>query len=118
MRTAGSGFRIRRLRIHNYGLDSVHRGGFPQTGDLVLEHQLATFNFGDLEVVERWMGQSFIQLYLKRLMLAFEFDQMRLHGHEEPPWVTVRTPHCVIKRDPCRRESVLPGLWKSGNSEK
>jgi len=49
--------------------------------DFVLHQQLATFQFYDLEIVDRWMGLGFSNFGFQDPMPFFKFRKMRLYGH-------------------------------------
>jgi len=49
-----------------------------ETGDLVAEYQFAALEFDDPEIVGGEMHESFVQFRFQNLVLAFQFDEMRL----------------------------------------
>src|SRR5690348_16615311 len=52
-----------------------------QAGNLVLDVQLAPLQFGNLQVVRRRVGKSFVDLLLQRLVPSLEFRKMRFNCH-------------------------------------
>jgi hypothetical protein len=62
---------------------SVHAGVavVPQPLDLVLDQQFLTLEFHDFQVIDRGMGQAFVDFAFERLMLFFKFRKVRLHLH-------------------------------------
>ncbi len=62
---------------------SVHAGVsvVPQTFDLVLYQQFFTLELHDFQVIDRGMGQAFVDFLLERLVPFFEFRKVRLHRH-------------------------------------
>ncbi|CCD99215.1 conserved hypothetical protein [Bradyrhizobium sp. STM 3809] len=61
-------------------------GDLSQALDLILHHQLASFQFGNAQIVGGWVQESFMQFVFKNFMLTFQFNEMRLNGHSKPPW--------------------------------
>jgi hypothetical protein len=49
--------------------------------DFVLYQQLATFQFYDLEIVDRWMGLGFNDFGFQDPMPFFQFRKVRLYRH-------------------------------------
>src|SRR5262245_35687030 len=53
----------------------------PQPLDLVLDHQLSTFQLGDFQVICTEMEQRFVQFTFEKLVFAFQFNEMGLYCH-------------------------------------
>jgi hypothetical protein len=62
---------------------SVQAFAVAQPFDLVLHLQFFTLELHDSQVIDRGMGQAVVEFGFERLMLFFEFREMRLHRHEE-----------------------------------
>jgi hypothetical protein len=60
-------------------------GALSQAFDLVLDHQFAALQFGDVQVVCGKMHERFVQFVFKALVFAFKFNKMRLYCHAKPP---------------------------------
>jgi hypothetical protein len=52
-----------------------------QTCDFVLHQQLATFQFHDLKIIDRWVGPCFVDFRLKGPVTSFQFRKMGFDGH-------------------------------------
>jgi hypothetical protein len=52
-----------------------------QTRDLVLHSQLATLQCHDLQIIDRRMGLSFVDLRLEGPVTSFQFGKMSFDGH-------------------------------------
>ena len=52
-----------------------------EAGNLVLDVQLAPFQFRNFQVVRRRVGKRFTDLLLKRLVPSLEFRKMRFNRH-------------------------------------
>jgi hypothetical protein len=55
----------------------------PEPLDLVLHLQFLTLEFHDFQIIDRGMCQAIIDFFLERLMLLFQFREVRLHRHAE-----------------------------------
>jgi len=70
----------------------------PHTLDLVLNEQLATLQFGDLDIVRRRMGHRFGDFIVEGTVLPLKFSNMRVDGHWE--WllsgISANTPDWII----------------------
>src|SRR5262245_24092441 len=55
----------------------------PDTLDLVLDEQLTTLQFGDLQIICGRMGHRLRDLVFESTMLPLQFCKMRLYGHVE-----------------------------------
>jgi hypothetical protein len=65
------------------GFRSVHAGDavMAQTFDFVLYQQFTTFELHDFKIIDRGVRLAFVDLLFERLVLFFEFHDMRLHRH-------------------------------------
>src|SRR5579885_600787 len=60
---------------------SVQAFAVAQPLDLVLHLQFLTLELHNLQVIDRGVGQAFVDFGFERLMLFFQFREMRLHRH-------------------------------------
>jgi hypothetical protein len=60
---------------------SMNAGLVPQARDLVLQLQLSTLQFGQLEFIRGWMRTSFGDFRFKRPVPQLEFGNLRRCGH-------------------------------------
>ena len=62
---------------------SVHAGVtvMPEPFDLVLHLQFLTLKLHNSQIIDRGVGQAFVDFLLERLVLLFELREMRLHRH-------------------------------------
>ena len=96
-----------------------------QTRDLVLHLQLAALEFGDPQVIGRWMCERFTDLVFQGLMAPFEFRKVRLNGHVAcllwSDWCLTRkvyTKHCRCRRSFDECIAAIPRLQYRENPAK
>lgn len=66
----------------------MERGaGLSKAFDLVLDHQFPALEFHDAKIIGGQMQQGIVQFCFENLVLAFQFDQMRLKCHSKTPRV-------------------------------
>jgi hypothetical protein len=53
----------------------------PEPGDLVFDVQFFAFQFGNVEVVDRGVGECFCDFLFKRLVSFLKFRKMRFNRH-------------------------------------
>ena len=67
----------------------MHAGAGPvlQTYDLVLDLQLATFQFRDLHLIARRVSEGVIDLLFEGLVPTFQFRKMRFEGQSASAFI-------------------------------
>ena len=68
-----------------------HPGAGAQPGDLVLQLELSSLEFRNLEVIGGWMGHGVLDFPFERLVPPFELAQMDLQLHASVPPIAVPT---------------------------
>jgi hypothetical protein len=66
---------------NDIGADLVDECVLFEPGNLVFDVQFLTFQFRNLEVVDRWVGKSFCDFLFKRVVPFFKFRKMRFNRH-------------------------------------
>jgi hypothetical protein len=59
----------------------IIRRSIPEACEFVFDKQLAPFQGGDLEIIDRWMSMGFGYFRLQGAMASFKFCKMRFYGH-------------------------------------
>ena len=71
--------------LSGVGLVDLVLGRTAKPGQLVLQLEFATLEFGKFSIVYRWMDCGILKFPLQRVMLALELNQVILKRHSVSP---------------------------------